>query len=1242
MATVSRTADDPLAVSGWDDTDSESKSERYLVERLAAARAEVKGVALTTFGLAAAVAGMLWLIAGVLVEHWLVPGGLPAWARWTWLALAAVGLIAAAIRWVLPLVRYRVNLVYAARAIEREHPELHNDVVNAVLARARADETTPFVVRSLRRRAARQLSKVPGDGVMDRTLSLRLAAALAGLVVAAVVYELAAPKSLLASTARLVAPWLGISAPSRVWIDQPALAWRQPGAPAAGDAAQGVPIVQGVATIVRGRQLVVTVQVRGLADGEKPTAVVTPRRDGGAGPAWEVALTPAERGRFSACLPDASRGLDQSIDLVVAAGDARTEPIRVAVVDTPSLLVREVTYHYPKYTGQADDTVEWQGDLRAVEGTTVTLVAESNHPLESAWVDFGGDGKTDVPLKGGQRDLARVRGSFTLRLDAERHGAEHASYRLMFQPKVTSPAGREPPVVDRMEYRIDVVPDLGPEVSVTEPSQKVTRVPPGAPVTIRVKATDPDYGLASVLVETRLRGGPERQGRNLFAADGTSFLGDETLVPEQLGAGPGAVLEYRAVARDNRPERPNMAASEWQSLVIDASAPPHPAPPPKPEQGGDRGRDEQPGQNGSSGDEASEKGPTGADGKHDAGEQRSGAGKDSGGGRDDKPGAGDRDGQDRDDRGQKPRDEQPEAAPERPGGRPQKSADDGQPDAQQPKSRANDPKPARQEGQPEQGEDQGAADGGKPQDGMKGKTGGQAGQRQQDGSSDGAGSQPQGKGGAGQSGEQQGGRPDGKEGAGGQRPEANASKSQGGGGKQGAKPSDADGGGDAGRPDGQRGKGRGGDAKRETVASDGTDDGEAMERILEHRRKSEQAKQGGGEQSTQAEDGAGKAAQDGGKQDGGKQDGGKQDGGKQDGGKQDGGKQDGKNPAGQEQTQQPPACAGADGKPCGKEGCSSCSGGQGGKASGGGSGSGQAGGGQPGAEQGQEAGRQGKPSGKESGANDAGQAADEASEGSQAGGASKEGGAGSAGAAAGKGGEPPPAAKGTGGSEGGQPQEGKGGGGRDEAGQDTGAGGQEAGGPDDGASGKKPADGKSAKGDAPGSQAATGEAASGERSEDASNGDQNGAVGAGGRLGGGDRQEAGGAAGERRDQPMQWSEQDLSHAKNAADLAIEHLEKAVESGDTAVLGELGWTAEQAREFLARWERMRQAAAEGDPKARGEFDQAVKSLGMRPGGVRSARDVPTDVKGGQAEGRRSRPPSDYREQFKAFMQGAAPE
>jgi hypothetical protein len=123
---------------------------------------------------------------------------------------------------------------------------------------------------------------------------------------------------------------------------------------------------------------------------------------------------------------------------------------------------------------------------------------------------------------------------------------------------------------------------------------------------------------------------------------------------------------------------------------------------------------------------------------------------------------------------------------------------------------------------------------------------------------------------------------------------------------------------------------------------------------------------------------------------------------------------------------------------------------------------------------------------------------------------------------------------------------------------------------------------------------------------------------------------------------VEWGEQDLAHARNAADLAIEHLKNAVDSGKDDVLADLGWTPEQARAFLDRWEAMRRQAQRGDPGKKAEFDRAVKSLGIRPRGVRSSRDVPTDVKGGQAEGRRSRPPSDYREQFKAFMQATGGE
>ena len=147
-------------------------------------------------------------------------------------------------------------------------------------------------------------------------------------------------------------------------------------------------------------------------------------------------------------------------------------------------------------------------------------------------------------------------------------------------------------------------------------------------------------------------------------------------------------------------------------------------------------------------------------------------------------------------------------------------------------------------------------------------------------------------------------------------------------------------------------------------------------------------------------------------------------------------------------------------------------------------------------------------------------------------------------------------------------------------------------------------------------------------------------LGGGGRLGGrGPSPDANQPnVAERKDRELEWGEQDLAHARNAADLAVAHLRDSIAAGRTDVLEQLGWTPEQARTFLERWQAMRRQADSGDPRQRGEFERVLRSLGLRPDGVRSNRDVPADVKGGQAEGRRSRPPGGYREQLKAYLQG----
>jgi len=1195
MATV--TGNESLAVADWDHG-SESKSDRYLAARLAAAGADYKGVAVVTFVLAASVAMLAWLVLGVLAEHWVVPGGLPTAARWIWFCLGLVALAAAIVRWMVPLVRCRVNLVYAARVIEQEHPELHNDLVNAVLVKAHPEDAPPTVTRMLERRAARRLSAVPADGIADRGFALRLTVGLAALVAACCIYQLAAPKSLVVSAGRLLAPWWEHAPPARVAIAEPRLAWRMPPDESGGDRpAHPLQVTAGSVSLVRGRQLLVETDVSGLRADERPMLEVTPIRDDGvvdAAGAWRLPLTAAGRSeRMAVVLPDAVRGLQHGVEFTVTAGDARTDSIRVAVVDTPTLLVREVRYEYPSYTGRPTETVAWQGDLRAPEFTKVVIVAESNRPLAAAWIDPGCTGRESERkrMRIGQHDLSRAIAEFPLRMAADRKGAEFVSYRLGFQPRSAAGAP-ETEIIEKLEHRVEVIPDVPPEATIEAPEDAI-RVPPSAPVAIRVRAVDPDYGLARVFVEARVDQVPVRPEARLLEKPHLGvFTGAVELVPEKLGATAGRKLEYRVVAEDTRPERPNRTESPWRTLQIDAAARPQPP----------------------------VRQPSANDGQAGSGEPRS---------------------------GQTPEDKA--AADDRRDARQRSSEDEGRREDEQRRrqqTESSDEQSGRQGG--EQGGQQGGQQGGEQGRQPGGQPGGEG-----SGDAPAGGSSDRGSAGTADAG---------REGA--PRSESSERDSDGGASGQKQPGGERDGSSQAsGRPDGRGGRG---DARPpHAVAADGTNDGEAMERILENRRRQESERGG---------DTAAKPARERTEQ---------QD-------KVDGGVA----------SQQPKSCQGADGKPCGKEGCASCGGGgaqsgassgasgqasssesagAGGQAGDGQSGAGRAsagnsGDGKPGADQ------LGKNEGEagQSGMNRSGEGASGQGEAGAAQGAKGKPGAGAPGSSASSGEGSPdgmaaqgrPGEGGSGAKQSDRGQAGARGSQADgsQAGADRSTGvarGNEqadAGGPDANPAGQGRATEDQARkgageGGEPGAKdVATSEAGGGQpgaaqpgagtpgqgQTEDVS---ENSGVAAGSEVGGGGR-----VGGDRAQSPtppsgatppsrdVEWAQQETAHARNAADLAIEHLRDSVNQGRTDVLDELGWTPQQARAFIERWEAMRRLAESADPVARGEFERAVRSLGLRPDGVRTTRDVPADRKGGQAEGRRSRPPAAYREQVEAYLRG----
>ena len=96
--------------------------------------------------------------------------------------------------------------------------------------------------------------------------------------------------------------------------------------------------------------------------------------------------------------------------------------------------------------------------------------------------------------------------------------------------------------------------------------------------------------------------------------------------------------------------------------------------------------------------------------------------------------------------------------------------------------------------------------------------------------------------------------------------------------------------------------------------------------------------------------------------------------------------------------------------------------------------------------------------------------------------------------------------------------------------------------------------------------------------------------------------------------------------------------------DQELLDKLGWTKDDLRHFLDRWEKMRQEAklpGEKGEQAQRELDETLRSLGVRPrsGDVRS-NDARNDQSRGLKESRRTSPPAEYAEQLKAYTRGTA--
>ena len=117
----------------------------------------------------------------------------------------------------------------------------------------------------------------------------------------------------------------------------------------------------------------------------------------------------------------------------------------------------------------------------------------------------------------------------------------------------------------------------------------------------------------------------------------------------------------------------------------------------------------------------------------------------------------------------------------------------------------------------------------------------------------------------------------------------------------------------------------------------------------------------------------------------------------------------------------------------------------------------------------------------------------------------------------------------------------------------------------------------------------------------------------------------------------------LEYAREATDMALRYLKDQQDNPDRALLDELGWTNEDLRKFIQRWDKLHQETGD-DQSVRRALKERLKSLGLQPSRntIRHGKQHNDDFRKLTDPGNRTRPPQNYQEIFEAYQKSTATE
>ena len=502
-------------------------------------------ISIATLTLCLAVLGYV-LVLGIL-EHWCFSSGLSVATR----TLLLIGLISVLVfyarRRLFPYLRYKISLTYAAHTIEQSEPRLKNSLLNFLFLRRQQKGVPDVVFRGLEQQAATGLSRVSIDLSIERQRLTQLGLAVIAIILFGAVYTILSPKSLAPEVGRMLFPWAAIDAATRVTIGD-----IEPGS-------KSVPLRSDVQ---------ISAIVKGLREDEPVTLVFS---SGGGGAVDQRLPMQADsvRDRYKGQITETNTGMVTDLTYHIEAGDAISKEYQLKVMPAPSFQVKSVEYQYPPYTGLESRTVQGTGDLRAIEGTRVTIRAESTDEIAVATLDL--QPEIDAGKSISRRmnvDGSRASSQFKLRRRpiAGDSIPEYASYSLSLK----TASGETNP--NQIRHQISILRDEPPLVDILVPQESALEVREDDSLTFEVRGRDPDFRLTELWLVGH-QGNQERfkidlLGRSKRAGEPLRAVHRESaqFVPREWDLKAGETVSVFAVAMDNK--QPAANRTETSSVQV--------------------------------------------------------------------------------------------------------------------------------------------------------------------------------------------------------------------------------------------------------------------------------------------------------------------------------------------------------------------------------------------------------------------------------------------------------------------------------------------------------------------------------------------------------------------------------------------------------------------------------------------------------------------------------------------------